>query len=155
MKKRVILWVLTILWAGIIFSFSAQPAAESRKFSEKIKAEIVQNISEEAMDSRGVDRVERDVHYIVRKSAHFCLYLVLGVLLILLCDSYGIKNLRGCLIALGASILYGASDELHQLLVPERGCQAVDVLLDAVGALTGILLVMLCRQIGKVVIKNK
>ena len=132
MKKRIILWSLTILWAGVIFCFSAQPATESKKLSGKIKAEIVQNISEEAMDSRGADRVERDVHYIVRKSAHFCLYLVLGVLLVLLSDAYGFKKGHCYLIALGASILYGASDELHQFFIPGRSCRFPDVIFDGV-----------------------
>ena len=45
------------------------------------------------------------------------------------------------LAALGLTILYGVSDEIHQLFVPGRHGQVADVLFDAAGALLMILLI--------------
>ena len=40
------------------------------------------------------------------------------------------------LLAIAITIIYGASDELHQLFVPGRFCDIVDVLIDSFGALS-------------------
>jgi VanZ family protein len=37
-------------------------------------------------------------------------------------------------------VSYGASDELHQLLVPGRNCSGFDLLIDFIGSLTGVLI---------------
>jgi len=39
--------------------------------------------------------------------------------------------------ALAIAVLYGVSDEYHQMFVPGRSCEAADVLADALGAATG------------------
>ena len=39
--------------------------------------------------------------------------------------------------------LYATTDEIHQLLVPGRSGQAADVILDSLGAPTGITLALL------------
>ena len=57
--------------------------------------------------------------------------------------------LRAALIALPFSVLYAASDEVHQLFVDGRAGSAVDVLIDSGGALFGILLAVLAFLIFK------
>jgi len=41
-------------------------------------------------------------------------------------------------IAFAVTLLYGISDEIHQVFVPGRGFQYLDILMDGVGALIGL-----------------
>jgi len=42
------------------------------------------------------------------------------------------------LLAVGISFLYGISDEIHQVFVPDRTFQVRDILVDGLGALIGV-----------------
>ena len=66
----------------------------------------------------------------LRKVAHAAEYAVLGALL---------ARAAGELPALWLGIAYAVSDELHQSFVPGRAASLVDVGIDAVGVLAGIL----------------
>ncbi|MBE7041299.1 MAG: hypothetical protein E7400_04960 [Ruminococcaceae bacterium] len=155
MWKRIILWSVTILWAVGIFCFSAQPAKKSAAISGKINAEIIHSLTDNNVSGRDMVTFESKAHNAVRKTAHVGLYLVLGALTFLLYKTYCANTKRGCLIALGASVLYGASDELHQLFVSGRSGQITDVLLDGFGAVIGIFLVVACGRIWKTIIIKK
>lgn len=48
---------------------------------------------------------------------------------------------RAAALAVAAASLYGVTDELHQLLVPGRSCDAADWLVDTVAAALGALIV--------------
>ena len=69
---------------------------------------------------------------LLRKLAHAAEYAVLGALL---ARATGRPRL-----AFALAVLYAISDELHQLAVPGRRGAALDVAIDAAGALTGIAL---------------
>jgi VanZ family protein len=73
---------------------------------------------------------------IFQKGAHFTVYAVLAVLFRrALPPSRSIWALSWVL-----TVLYAASDEWHQSFVPGRHPQLTDVLIDACGALTGLLI---------------
>jgi VanZ family protein len=90
------------------------------------------------------------LHLVVRKAAHFVAYAVLGALALAALvprpgeddDGGGgvVVGWREVALALGVSVAYAITDEIHQTFVPGRGGQAADVLLDAAGAIAGILL---------------
>ena len=69
---------------------------------------------------------------ILRKLAHTVEYAVLGALL---CRAVGRVDLAFVL-----AVLYGASDEFHQTFVPGRHGSPVDVVIDSVGIVVGIVL---------------
>jgi len=74
--------------------------------------------------------------FIFKKSAHFTVYAVLAVLFRrALPPSRWIWALSWVL-----TVLYAASDEWHQSFVPGRHPQLTDVLIDACGATTGLLI---------------
>ena len=88
---------------------------------------------------------------LMRKSAHFVAYLILGFLV-----SHTMKNETAATTdsvwkRRGASLLlcvaYAISDEFHQLFVPGRGPQLKDVLIDGSGAALGILLYVGTREL--------
>jgi len=68
---------------------------------------------------------------ILRKGAHMTEYAVLAVLLA--------RALGREAPALAAGILYAASDELHQAFVRGRHASPIDVAIDAVGLMIGLI----------------
>jgi VanZ family protein len=86
---------------------------------------------------------------LMRKSAHFIAYLILGFLV-----SHAMKNntSNACIWKRrGTSLLfcvaYAISDEFHQLFVPGRGPLLKDVIIDGSGATIGILLYIGAREV--------
>ncbi|MDR1358604.1 MAG: VanZ family protein, partial [Coriobacteriales bacterium] len=75
--------------------------------------------------------------------AHFGEYLVLGALLTVLFTGSRFKRWQIVLLAVVLAAAYAASDEIHQLFVPGRSSDPVDVLTDILGASAGALLTAL------------
>jgi VanZ family protein len=70
------------------------------------------------------------------KAAHAALYFVLSALIVWAITDGEVGRVTGrtVVIATLASILYGWTDELHQLFVPSRQYEWLDLLADATGA---------------------
>ncbi len=128
-----------LLWMGLIFWFSHQPATDSSVLSGGIT-----NMVFDVMKKLGmVDHISVDVlHHIIRKCAHFTIYFILGVLVdrAVSMKVYTPKNPKRLIIAIAICILYASSDELHQLFIAGRGSQIKDVILDSLGAGVGVML---------------
>lgn len=141
MYKKVISTFVLCLWMLLIFSLSAQPATASSELSGSVQEKLVQlvgKIAPKLAESiRNGDGVWEMLTTIVRKSAHFMLYLILGVLAVETAWAYDIREKR-FLLALILCFLYAVSDEVHQIFVSGRAGRAYDVLVDTLGALSGI-----------------
>ncbi len=135
--KRVI-WVLTILWMGIIFYFSSQPAELSLDASGEILVQMNQ-IGEDDIHNIS-DRRVWNLHYFIRKLAHFVLYCGLGFLMVFSIASIKYRPYISYIIAWLAASLYGILDEWHQNFIPGRGATLADMKLDAVSALAGVVI---------------
>lgn len=76
--------------------------------------------------------------FLVRKTAHFAEYAILGSLFFL-----NLKNTplglikRPLAMSITLSFLYACTDELHQIFVPGRSAQFRDILIDTLGASFG------------------
>ena len=148
--------LLTVLLAGVIFYMSSEPATESGERSTTIAAEILPLVHPafETLPPEEQKAVLSSADHILRKTAHFCVYGMLGVLLLLYSLCFAAKPPAHMLRALLAATVYAASDEIHQAFVPGRGSAVTDVLLDSAGALCGILFIWLlvwasCRRTNK------
>ena len=88
---------------------------------------------------------------IVRKTAHFTEYAILGILFFLFFRQFfPQKNgSRYFIPAILFSFFYACTDEIHQLFIPGRSGQFTDVLIDTLGALFGCLLLVLFRRSKK------
>ena len=137
MKKNktiiIISWLLVIFWMLIIFNFSAQAASESNEISSEVTKIVVETIEKVAPNT-----AEELSNHIIRKNAHFFIYLILGALVVNGTRVVGInkKKLIGFLIC----VIYAMGDEFHQYFVPGRGPGIKDVLIDSAGAMLGIML---------------
>ena len=140
MIKKIIKLILIILWMGIIFCFSSESGEVSTRKSDSLIIRLVEAIKGRTLSD---DERENAINYLVvpvRKGAHVSVYLVLGILVFSFISEFMVLSYKSILLAIGISFLYACSDEVHQLLVPGRSGQILDVILDTLGASVGALI---------------
>jgi VanZ family protein len=128
----------------MIFSLSSQVGDNSNNLSKGITIVIV-NVIKKIAPNLNID-VDH-LNNIFRKTAHFLIYLILGILML-----YAFKvnfkiSLKLTIIAIIICIAYAGSDEIHQIYIQGRGAHLTDVLIDSSGSIVGILLYSLARQL--------
>lgn len=150
----IILAVLLLGWMALIFAFSCEDGKQSGKTS----TDIATDISEIVMPSKPVEETEKIIeenHKVIRKSAHFLVYMVLGTLSIaFLSASFDMPQKTKLLLSISFCFFYAATDELHQYFVMGRSGVAEDICLDFSSAFVGIVTFLLLEIIGKS-IRNK
>lgn len=144
LNAKRISWMAVIVWMAIIFFLSHQPGSQSSELSSAITENIIK-AAEKISPALGAS-VET-FHTLVRKSAHFIAYLLLGALSLNALRRSGIAGWRSFALALCLSVLYAVSDEIHQLFIPGRSGEARDVLIDSIGAATGLILIWLASKL--------
>lgn len=154
---RLITCVLLIAWMALIFSMSAQNATESDKTSGNVIKSVLSVIYPgfDGLSEESKAELISSFQFIARKTAHFSLYAILGLLSFLTVISY--RNLKfGLRTALSAAIclLYAASDEVHQLFVPGRSGEIRDVCIDFCGSLLIITILALSARYIKKIYKH-
>lgn len=125
---------------GIIFSFSAQTGDISLKTSGKIEtqiADVMQN--QNWIQTENEEEWKDTITFIVRKTAHFTIYTILGISLMGVIGTFeGTYNKKQLwMMAVGIGIVYAMSDELHQKFVSERSAEWRDVGIDTIGVILG------------------
>ena len=134
MKDKRTRWLLVIVWMAVIFVFSSQPGDASEETSQF--AIYIFNLL--GLDLYGFFGTL--AQFIVRKCAHFTVYLVLYMLLFnALRESFSFK--KALWLSMLAAFLYACSDEFHQSFVPGRGPAFKDVMIDSTGALVGLTII--------------
>lgn len=169
---RILVLFLWIALMVLIYWFSDQPDTVSSEQSMRI-GKLICSILVGGYDT--LSEVTRNqyaelIDHFVRKSAHFCEYAVLGMLTWgSFCSVRAVFGEKGrrcsetCSEAESGSrslwayrkielfawvwcICYAATDEFHQLFVPGRYGMVRDVILDSLGALTGITVCILVSR---------
>lgn len=149
MKKKVISVFFLILCLVIIFCFSNQTAKESISVSNKVAIgtiKIKENITKKEVSEAEKISFIKNSRTLIRKSAHFLIYLILGIITFLTCKNFNIK--KPFWYAIIFCFLYACSDELHQYFISERTARVLDVLIDTLGALLGISIIYLINKIN-------
>lgn len=137
-------WLPLVLWMAVIFSASTSLGAPSNTsyFFRPIMRFLFPNMPEE--------KVEK-IHYIVRKTAHFVEYAMLGFLtwrVVYFDPAFASVTVRRqCWLVLLFCLLYASSDEFHQKFVPTREPAVRDVMIDTCGATSGLLAVLGLRKV--------
>ena len=134
LTKTVFSYLLLVLWAAVIFSFSAQDAVSSTEQSNFILS-LIAKITHIQIEENAFWMTAETI---VRKLAHFTIYLVLGFLA---ANAFRFNiNRRLVLISVMFCLLYAATDELHQYFVPGRSCRVLDIIIDTSGGALGALI---------------
>ena len=151
MIQKLFKLILVILWMSVIFGFSNQKAEDSSKLSNGVIVKIARIFVDKDLSIEKQEELLEKYTGLVRKTAHFGIYLILGVLVINFLIEFNIKHI--IILSLMVCMLYSASDEIHQLFVPGRSGEVRDVLIDSSGALGGIGLYKLFMN--KIKLKHK
>lgn len=142
-KKSIILaWFIVVLWMGIIFVFSAQPATKSNHLSKKVTQVIIETVGKVLpleVDKGATDLIS-ELNRTIRKFAHGLSYFILGILVMHASMISFSKKGVAVFFTLIFCPLYAISDEWHQMFVPGRSAQVQDVIIDTIGAVTGIII---------------
>ncbi|HSN67321.1 MAG TPA: VanZ family protein [Fusibacter sp.] len=154
-----------IFWIGLIFYFSSQPSNASNQQSMEVltvyeRLNSIFNIS----DSKILNKIESfvfddlyggryDSNSKVRKTAHFAIYFILGIIASIFGWFYTKKWLIAASIGVCLPTIIAVLDEFIQGLT-DRTSLLTDVVLDAVGAFMGMCLFMLVLFVYRKVIKR-
>ena len=142
---RYLFWAATLAIMILIFVHSSQTAEISSATSGSLTEKFLSFISSDFrdLDSEQQQQIVDSYQRLVRKSAHFLIFLSLGVCCLAALSTYNIKGKTAFSLSLSLCFLYASSDELHQLFVEGRSGQISDVILDTAGSLTGIIVTSL------------
>lgn len=144
-KRRLVFSVLAVLFACLIFAFSARDGDESTGDSYEVGMAFGTIVHHDFHDWPEEERLAfaEKVDHPIRKTAHATEYAVFAMLLVGAWYEAKRKKAFNMLIPWLCATGYAATDELHQLFVPGRSGQVSDVLLDSFGAAVGIAVVTL------------
>lgn len=135
----------------IIFALSAESREESGARSAGVTAFVVRIIYPDYDNMAYDDKLAamESAHHYVRKAAHFLEYALLGFLtsgLLLFLRRYlsrrKLEFWKTWFFPAEFCFLYAVTDEVHQIF-SERGASPKDVLIDTLGAISGILFIHL------------
>ena len=141
--KKIISIILSVLWMCLIFYFSHQPSYNSDKTSNDVidkLINIVEKVSNYEFNEEELNIINKNLVFPVRKSAHFTIYLILGILFYNLIRLYMNKNFKILIISILMCVIYACSDEIHQLFIFGRSGELRDVLIDSIGSLLGVMI---------------
>ena len=139
--SKIISILLVILWMGAIFSFSNQNGDNSQHLSDSFTIKLVDTkskITKKKYTEKEKQKIADKYSFIIRKLAHFTIYLILGILVFNMLYQFNLKNI--VLISIIICTLYAISDEIHQLFISERAFRVLDICIDSTGSIIGILL---------------
>lgn len=147
--KKITTIILIILWMAGVFYFSNQASTESSKISSGFTDKVLSiwNSSKSKTPSQ-----KRKIEKIIRKIAHFSVYTLGGILILLHMNTYLFKTKKKVLLSWLIGTIYAITDETHQLFIPGRSGEIKDVCIDSLGVITGIIIVIL---VGLIISKFK
>lgn len=145
--KRVIFTLLTIIWMLIIFMFSNQKSVTSTENSQSLIRNTIVNIYklfDKDASQEKLDEIVQTFDVPVRKLCHFTEYFILGILVLLMLKSYNINNIY---LTILICFVYSCTDEFHQLFVPGRSGNIIDIIIDTSGSIFfTILYNLVCKR---------
>lgn len=154
-NKKLFHSILVIIWMLVIFNFSSQNGTKSTKTSDVVTSMVVNvttSVTNKDIPREEVKKKVEDSTFLVRKTAHFTEYLILGILVLQLLSDYTKINKRMLIVSLIICYLYAVSDEVHQIFIPGRTAKVLDTFIDGAGSLVGIVIYSIyqskCRKMS-------
>lgn len=121
--------IILTLWMLFIFILSNQSGSESTVMSDGVINSTI---------CKFISNCNPEVYaFIVRKTAHFMIYFILGI--------FSVINFKhdkvGLLNAILLCIIYAIFDEIHQMFIGSRSGEVRDIIIDSLGSLSSIFLI--------------
>ena len=144
--RRKILVTILIIWMVVIFGFSNQNVVSSLSLSDKVASKIIDvvvKVKKKEITPQEKTKMIKNTRVVIRKTAHFTEYFILGILVFKIFEMYGVQRIL--VYSIIFCFLYACSDELHQLFSDGRSANVLDVLIDTGGSVLSIA----CLQVIK------
>ena len=149
-KYRVLFsWLLVFIWMGSIFYLSGMSSDSSNSKSKESISVVVESsihvtndlgIINEPISKSNINSIVNVLNKPLRKCMHSFMYFILVILLLNAFKSMCIFNITSVyLYSVAVSIFYAFTDEFHQLFITGRTGQLMDVGIDMIGVLFGVL----------------
>jgi VanZ family protein len=139
-KKKLTLYLLLVpAYLLMIYLFSQQTGDTSNQISKGILkhiAEMLLGLTGNKLTHHTLDTI----NLLFRKFLHFSEYFILAVLLYSMLENLPLSVKKRLILSILPAIIFSATDEFHQLFVPERTGQIIDVFIDSSGVILGALL---------------
>lgn len=135
MIKKITSILLVIIWMTLIFIMSSFNSVDSSNQSNFI-VEIICNIF-------NIKNIEI-LSIIIRKTAHFTEYFILGLFVYNMVHTYNKKIYLAIIIC----VLYAISDEIHQIFVPGRQFKIIDICIDSIASILSISILNIKNKIN-------
>ena len=132
MIRKIVKLILIILCMLFIFSLSSDNGEVSEKKSDSLIVKVTETILHRKLTVEEKEKYIEKTVVLVRKSAHFTLYFILGLLVISFLKEFGLSR-KSIIISIIVVLLYAVSDEIHQTFIPGRSGEVFDVLIDTIG----------------------
>lgn len=130
-RSKLLAWLPTLLWLGVLACFSTDT------FSAEHTGIVLQKIVHALFGEVSPD-VFQQIHFYIRKSAHFLSYGLLSAFAFFswraTLPAFREWSARWSGLALLLAFVAGSLDEFHQTFIPSRTAHFHDVLLDTTGA---------------------
>ena len=147
MIRKIVKLILIILCMLFIFSLSSDNGEVSEKKSDSFIVKVTETILHRKLTVEEKEKYIEKTVVFVRKSAHFILYFILGLLVISFLKEFGLSR-KSIIISIIVVLLYAVSDEIHQTFIPGRSGEVLDVLIDTIGgSLSTLLYYLIYRRI--------
>jgi len=146
---KLLAWVPPVIIAIFIFGFSSQNAEQSSGLSSKAATAIVHfagNSHIVNVNAGNEAQFIENLQYPIRKCAHMTEYMIFTLSVVLALYVWNVRNKWLYIIAFAVAVIFASTDEFHQLFVSGRSGRVLDVLIDSVGAIIGLLIVWGVRR---------
>ncbi len=152
MAVTIVAAILLIILYSFIFRFSEQDGEESSSLSFKITmmcTDFFNKIAGKHWTEEVMESIAAYFEHPIRKLAHFTEYAIMGSLISIILFNIRYKLKPQLFIATIWVFLSAAFDEIHQLFIPGRSGNFMDVLLDTSGGITGFFMMYLIYKLLK------
>ncbi len=147
MIRKIVKLILIILCMLFIFSLSSDNGEVSEAKSDSLIVKVTETILHRKLTVEEKEKYIEKTVVFVRKSAHFTMYFILGLLVISFLKEFGLSR-KSIIISIIVVLLYAVSDEIHQTFIPGRSGEVLDVLIDTIGgSLSTLLYYLIYRRI--------
>lgn len=161
MRKRFLYyWLPVILWAGVICYSSSYANPFSSPAVATVQSDVnaidIPDVSvRPALPNHGVINLTGIVvgKEVYRRALHVMIYVVLGFVLLRALMGYAVPKAVPLTIIFG--MMFALSDEIHQIYVPGRSFQYLDLAADFLGIIIGIASFLLIKWMYNRYMRNR
>jgi len=131
----ILAWTAVVAWMGLIFYLSHQPGEESGQLSGMIAGAVLNLIGK-----GGDAALLQTFNGAIRVVAHGTAFFILGLFVGIAFHQVQVTDLPNAILTTVFCLLYAATDEWHQSVVPGRSSEWTDFFTDAAGAVLAVVI---------------